>query len=150
MTNYRWVITTMLFFATTINYMDRQVLSLTWKDFIAPEFHWTNNEVPSPAFFRYFMPYLCFLQVNWWIGLIQKKDFCGLSAFGRSELCFTLFAELLLPDFLQVNGPGVSPKRKTLSPLLAMWGQSFHSASHCLSLRVWFWQLAKQEISLHQ
>ena len=26
MTNYRWVICAMLFFATTINYMDRQVL----------------------------------------------------------------------------------------------------------------------------
>jgi len=34
----------MLFFATTINYLDRQVLSLTWKDFIVPEFHWTNND----------------------------------------------------------------------------------------------------------
>ncbi|HOV72011.1 MAG TPA: MFS transporter, partial [Dysgonamonadaceae bacterium] len=44
MTNYRWVITTMLFFATAINYLDRQVLSLTWSDFIAPEFHWTNND----------------------------------------------------------------------------------------------------------
>jgi ACS family hexuronate transporter-like MFS transporter len=44
MTNYRWTITGLLFFATTINYMDRQVLSLTWKDFIAPEFHWTNND----------------------------------------------------------------------------------------------------------
>lgn len=43
MTNYRWVICMMLFFATTINYMDRQVLSLTWVDFIAPEFHWTNT-----------------------------------------------------------------------------------------------------------
>lgn len=32
----------MLFFATTINYLDRQVLSLTWKDFIGPEFGWTN------------------------------------------------------------------------------------------------------------
>jgi ACS family hexuronate transporter-like MFS transporter len=42
-TNYRWVICSMLFFATTINYLDRQVLSLTWKDFIAPEFHWTNT-----------------------------------------------------------------------------------------------------------
>ena len=41
-TNYRWVICAMLFFATTVNYLDRQVLSLTWKDFIAPEFHWTN------------------------------------------------------------------------------------------------------------
>jgi MFS transporter, ACS family, hexuronate transporter len=42
--NYRWVICAMLFFGVTINYMDRQVLSLTWKDFIAPEFHWTNND----------------------------------------------------------------------------------------------------------
>ena len=42
MTNYRWIICAMLFFATTVNYMDRQVLSLTWKDFIAPEFHWNG------------------------------------------------------------------------------------------------------------
>ena len=41
--NYRWVIVAMLFFATTINYLDRQVLSLTWEDFIRPEFHWSNN-----------------------------------------------------------------------------------------------------------
>ncbi len=43
MTNYRWYICALLFFATTINYLDRQVLSLTWVDFIAPEFHWTNS-----------------------------------------------------------------------------------------------------------
>lgn len=42
--NYRWTICSLLFFATTINYLDRQVLSLTWKDFIAPEFHWTNSD----------------------------------------------------------------------------------------------------------
>ena len=44
MTNYRWIICAMLFFATTVNYLDRQVLSLTWKDFIAPEFHWTDSD----------------------------------------------------------------------------------------------------------
>ncbi len=44
MTNFRWVMCAMLFFATTVNYMDRQVLSLTWKDFISPEFHW-NDEI---------------------------------------------------------------------------------------------------------
>lgn len=49
MTNYRWVICTMLFLATTINYMDRQVLSLTWKDFIAPEFHWTDADYGNIA-----------------------------------------------------------------------------------------------------
>ena len=44
MSNFRWVICALLFLATTVNYMDRQVLSLTWKDFIAPEFHWTDND----------------------------------------------------------------------------------------------------------
>lgn len=44
MSNFRWVICALLFLATTINYMDRQVLSLTWKDFIAPEFHWTDGD----------------------------------------------------------------------------------------------------------
>jgi ACS family hexuronate transporter-like MFS transporter len=42
MTNFRWVICTMLFFATTVNYLDRQVLSLTWDEFIKPEFHWNE------------------------------------------------------------------------------------------------------------
>ena len=43
-TNYRWGICALLFAATSINYLDRQVLSLTWKDFIQPEFHWNNND----------------------------------------------------------------------------------------------------------
>ena len=44
MTSFRWVICGLLFLATTVNYMDRQVLSLTWKDFISPEFHWTDAD----------------------------------------------------------------------------------------------------------
>lgn len=43
-TNWRWVVCALLFVATTINYMDRQVLSLTWKDFIAVDFHWTDSD----------------------------------------------------------------------------------------------------------
>lgn len=43
MTNFRWVICAMLFFATTVNYLDRQVLSLTWDEFIKPEFHWNES-----------------------------------------------------------------------------------------------------------
>ncbi len=43
MTNWRWWMCVLLFVATTVNYLDRQVLSLTWKDFIAPEFHWTDS-----------------------------------------------------------------------------------------------------------
>ena len=55
MTNYRWIICAMLFFATTVNYMDRQVLSLTWKDFIAPEFSWNDKDYGTiTAFFSIF------------------------------------------------------------------------------------------------
>ena len=44
MTKFRWVICSLLFVATTVNYLDRQVLSLTWKDFIALDFHWNDND----------------------------------------------------------------------------------------------------------
>jgi len=42
--SFRWTICSLLFIATTINYLDRQVLSLTWKDYLVPEFHWNNND----------------------------------------------------------------------------------------------------------
>lgn len=55
MSYFRWVICGLLFLATTINYLDRQVLSLTWKDFIAPEFHWTDaNYGKITAYFSVF------------------------------------------------------------------------------------------------
>ncbi len=44
MSNFRWAICGLLFLATTVNYLDRQVLSLTWKDFIALDFHWNDND----------------------------------------------------------------------------------------------------------
>lgn len=44
MTKFRWVMCTLLFVATTVNYLDRQVLSLTFPDFIKPEFHWTDAD----------------------------------------------------------------------------------------------------------
>ena len=60
MTNFRWVICAMLFFATTVNYMDRQVLSLTWKDFIAPEFHWTDSDYGTiTGLFSIFYAFAC-------------------------------------------------------------------------------------------
>lgn len=38
---YRWMVVTLLFFATTINYVDRQVIGLL-KDTLTKEFHWTE------------------------------------------------------------------------------------------------------------
>lgn len=43
MTNWRWWLCLLLFVATTVNYLDRQVLSLTYEEFIKPEFHWTDD-----------------------------------------------------------------------------------------------------------
>lgn len=43
MTNYRWTICSLLFFATTINYLDRQVLSLL-QPMLEEQFHWTDND----------------------------------------------------------------------------------------------------------
>lgn len=45
----------MLFIATTINYLDRQVLSLTWDEFIKPEFHWDESHYGTiTSFFSIF------------------------------------------------------------------------------------------------
>nr|WP_245877869.1 MFS transporter [Spirosoma fluviale] len=41
--NYRWVIVALLFFATTINYLDRQVISLL-KPILEKEFSWTESD----------------------------------------------------------------------------------------------------------
>ncbi|MFD2553421.1 MFS transporter [Sphingobacterium tabacisoli] len=46
--NYRWVICSLLFFATTINYMDRQVLSLL-KPTLEEEFNWSNSDYADIA-----------------------------------------------------------------------------------------------------
>lgn len=55
MTNFRWTVVAMLFVATTINYLDRQVLSLTWDEFIKPEFHWNESHYGTiTSFFSIF------------------------------------------------------------------------------------------------
>jgi ACS family hexuronate transporter-like MFS transporter len=41
---YRWVILSLLFFATTINYLDRQVISLLKDDYLEPLFGWTESD----------------------------------------------------------------------------------------------------------
>ena len=40
---YRWVVCGLLFLATTINYIDRQILALV-KEFLDQELGWTNEQ----------------------------------------------------------------------------------------------------------
>jgi MFS transporter, ACS family, hexuronate transporter len=41
---YRWVILSLVFFATTINYLDRQVISLLKDDYLEPLFGWNETD----------------------------------------------------------------------------------------------------------
>ncbi|MBQ9583158.1 MAG: MFS transporter [Bacteroidales bacterium] len=60
MTNWRWWICSLLFVATTVNYLDRQVLSLTYEEFIKPEFHWTDAHYGTiTSFFSIFYAICC-------------------------------------------------------------------------------------------
>mgnify|MGYP000287855304 FL=1 len=93
MTNFRWVICGMLFFATTVNYLDRQVLSLTWKDFIAPEFHWTDSnygDITAIFSIVYAIANLFAGRFIDWMG--TKKDISGLFSFGQQEPASTHYA----------------------------------------------------------
>lgn len=76
MTNWRWWMCFLLFVATTVNYLDRQVLSLTWKDFIAPEFHWTDTDYGRiTGFFSIFYACACLFAGKFvdWMG--TKKGY---------------------------------------------------------------------------
>lgn len=42
--NYRWRICALVFFATTINYLDRQVISLLKDDYLEPIFGWSESD----------------------------------------------------------------------------------------------------------
>lgn len=44
MGKYRWTICSLIFFATTINYLDRQVISLVVDDYLNAEFNWTETD----------------------------------------------------------------------------------------------------------
>ena len=46
--NYRWLICSLLFFATTVNYLDRQVLSLL-KPSLEEQFGWSNTDYADIA-----------------------------------------------------------------------------------------------------
>lgn len=62
MGSYRWVVCALLFFATTVNYIDRQILSLL-KSTLDQQLHWTNAEfgmVNSAFQFAYAIGLLAF------------------------------------------------------------------------------------------
>ena len=76
MTNWRWWLCSLLFVATTVNYLDRQVLSLTYEEFIKPEFHWTDaNYGTITSFFSILYAIACLFAGKFvdWMG--TKKGY---------------------------------------------------------------------------
>ena len=76
MTNWRWWLCSLLFVATTVNYLDRQVLSLTYKEFIRPEFGWSDADYGTiTAFFSIFYAIACLFAGKFvdWMG--TKKGY---------------------------------------------------------------------------
>jgi len=59
--NTRWAIVALLFFATTINYLDRQVISLLKEDYLDKEFGWKESDYSNIV--------ICF-QIAYAIGLL--------------------------------------------------------------------------------
>ena len=76
MTNWRWWLCSLLFVATTVNYLDRQVLSLTYEEFIKPQFQWTDaNYGTITSFFSIFYALACLFAGKFvdWMG--TKKGY---------------------------------------------------------------------------
>jgi len=71
--NYRWVICALVFFATTINYLDRQVIALLKDDYLEPLFHWTEQDY-SKVVMAFQLSYaIGMLIVGWIIDKIGTK-----------------------------------------------------------------------------
>ena len=71
-TSYRWVVCALLFAATTINYVDRQILSLL-KETLDKELGWTNAEYGFANSIFQFVYGLSFIGFGWFIDKFGTK-----------------------------------------------------------------------------
>src|SRR6478672_11668973 len=69
---YRWTICGLLFFATTINYLDRQVLSLLAPS-LSKEFGWSNTDYANIAAAFQFVYAVSLLFAGRWIDRLGTK-----------------------------------------------------------------------------
>ncbi|NCB08116.1 MAG: MFS transporter, partial [Bacteroidia bacterium] len=77
---YRWTILSLVFFATTVNYLDRQVISLL-KPFLEAEFHWTETDYANIVFVFQLCYAMGMLGVGYVIDKIGTKLGYALSLF---------------------------------------------------------------------
>src|SRR5450755_3150622 len=78
MTNYRWVVCALLFFATTINYIDRQILALI-KPILDDQLHWTNEQYGLTTSFFSAAYAASLLVFGWFVDKFGTKIGYGVS-----------------------------------------------------------------------
>jgi ACS family hexuronate transporter-like MFS transporter len=99
--NYRWTVVALLFAATTINYIDRQVIGLL-KETLTNEFHWDNTTFGTiNGIFQFFYAFglLAFgrlvdrigTKVGYSISIIVWSAFAMAHSLARNTLAFTIF-----------------------------------------------------------
>jgi ACS family hexuronate transporter-like MFS transporter len=118
----------MLFLATTINYMDRQVLSLTWADFIKPEFQWNDDDYGTiTAFFSIFYAFISLFAGKFidWMG--TKKGYIWAILVWSIGACLHAAC-----GWIAIHAEGVGSKEEFMlidkAAQISLWG---------LTLSVW-------------
>ncbi len=104
MTRYRWTICAMLFLATTVNYLDRQVLSLTWDEFIKPEFHWNESHYGTVTSIFSIVYAVCMLFAGRfidWMG--TKKGYLWAIGVWSVGACMHAFCGVVTEHFVGMN-----------------------------------------------
>ena len=139
MTNWRWWMVVILFVATTINYMDRQVLSLTWKDFIAPEFHWNDNDYGTIAAMFSIIYAVCMLFAGRfvdWMG--TKKGYLwaiGIWSFGACSHALCGWATMHIEGYESIAAMAALEKGSTAALAVS-------------TISVWFFMAARTILAL--
>ncbi len=104
MSHYRWKICGLLFFATTINYLDRQVLSVIWKDYLVPEFHWTDSDYGTiTALFSVFYAASMLFAGRFVDWMDTKKGFLWAIAIWSVGACIHAFCGIATSGLLTGN-----------------------------------------------
>lgn len=126
MTNWRWWICGMLFMATTINYLDRQVLSLTWDEFIKPEFHWNESHYGTITSVFSIVYAICMLFAGRfidWLG--TKKGFLWAIGVWSAGACAHALCGLITKSYLGMNSAAelvsATGAAVTLIATVSMW-----------------------------
>lgn len=114
MTNYRWTICALLFFATTINYLDRQVLSLL-QPILEEEFHWTDSDYGTITAIFSFAYALCMLFAGRFIDKMGTKKGYAI-AIGVWSAAACLHAVCGIMTEKVVNLPNAEALRSATDP----------------------------------